>query len=125
MMMAAVPLTAVVLLLPPFPAASVRHGASRGFGARRRGGTGVAGRNVHGACFYDQKGALDWIKMHVAMRAAFNKISLPQALIGKMRALPLLDGIAESTLDRSTCRPSLAHVDLIHPPTFSTHWPLL
>jgi hypothetical protein len=100
MMMAAVPLTAVVLLLPPFPAASVRHGASRGFGARRRGGTGVAGRNVHGACFYDQKGALDWIKMHVAMRAAFNKISLP-----------LLDGIAESTLDRSTCRPSLAHVD--------------
>ena len=61
--------------------------------------------------FYDPKGALDWINMHVAMRAAFNKISLPQALVGKMRALPLLDGIAESTLDRSTCRPSLAHVD--------------
>jgi hypothetical protein len=95
------------------------------------------------AAFYDPKGALDWINMHVAMRAAFNKISLPQAVVGKMRALSLLDGIADafvpsawtsdyeqfvrgvgakdaeirvaaratsSTLDRSTCRPSLTHV---------------
>jgi hypothetical protein len=46
--------------------------------------------------FYDSKGALDWMNMHVAMRAAFNKISLPQAVVGKMRALLLLDGIADA-----------------------------
>jgi hypothetical protein len=93
--------------------------------------------------FYDSKGALDWMNMHFAMRAAFNKISLPQAVVGKMRALLLLNGIADSfvpsawtsdneqfvrevgakgaeirvaaratssTLDLSTCQPSLAHV---------------